>query len=259
MSIATNSMFAFHASSRLSSQSVTGFAARPLTCTNNPPVPVMSTSPVSQRSTHRRTPVCKQVSHLAFPRRVSSIPNTVTPSGSAARAGSAVAITASWQVFHVHPYAAPTAFTERSSSRTANAISRLARTVIRARGGTDGVDSVNDFRVQEVLVHNHFRFCHTIRGMSGPILMSRGRVVTHPFDRDDRAMHPGHTPTHSTAVRTWIVRDRSTSTCTDSTTTPSSPSSSDLTWVTFHVPVGAQVVDLHLCPEGWRNLRTKRG
>src|SRR5271166_6635972 len=75
MSIATNSMFAFHASSRLSSQSVTGFAARPLTCTNNPPAPVMSTSPVSQRSTHRRTPVSEQVSHLAFPRRVSSIPN----------------------------------------------------------------------------------------------------------------------------------------------------------------------------------------
>src|SRR5660397_236561 len=94
MSIATNSMLAFHASSRLSSHSVTGFAARPLTCTNNPPV-------------------------------------------------SAVAITASWQVFHVHPCAAPTAFTERSSSRTANAISRLARTVTRARGGTDGVDSVN--------------------------------------------------------------------------------------------------------------------
>ena len=40
-------------------------------------------------------------------------------------------------------------------------------------------------------MHNHFRFCHTIRGMSGPILMSRGRVRTHPFDRDDRAhSHP---------------------------------------------------------------------
>jgi hypothetical protein len=88
-----------------------------------------------------------------------------------------VAITASWQVFHVHPCAAPTAFTERSSSRTANAISRLARTVTRARGGTDGVDSVNDFRLQEVLVHNHFRFRHTIRGMSGSILMSRGQDV----------------------------------------------------------------------------------
>ncbi len=84
--------------------------------------------------------------------------------------------------------------TERSSSRTANAISALARTVIRARGGTDGVDSVNDLRSQEVLVHNHFRFCHTIRGMPGPILMSRGRVLTHPFDRDDRPAHPGHTP-----------------------------------------------------------------
>jgi hypothetical protein len=66
----------------------------------------------------------------------------------------------------------------------------LARTVIRARGGTGGVDSVNDFRLQEVSVHHHFRFSHTIRGMSGPILMSRGRVVAHPFDRDDRGRAP---------------------------------------------------------------------
>jgi len=118
---------------------VTGFDDRPLTCANSPPVPVMSTSPVSHRSTHCRTPVSGQVSHFAFPRRVSSIPSTLTGSGSAARTGSAVAFTASWQVFQLHPYAALTALTERSSSRTANAISLFARTVIRARGGIPGV------------------------------------------------------------------------------------------------------------------------
>jgi hypothetical protein len=48
-----------------------------------------------------------------------------------------------------------------------------------------GTDSVNRFRVQESLVHNHFRLRHTILGRPGPILMSRGRVLTHPFDRDD--------------------------------------------------------------------------
>ncbi len=123
------------------------------------------------------------------------------------------------------------ALTERSPWRTANAISRLARGVIRARGGTDGVDYVNHFRLQEVLVHNHFRLCHTILGMSGSILMSRGRVVTHPFGRYGRTPHPGGTPTQSMAVRTWMVRVRSTSTCTDSTTTPSSPSSNEpLVW-----------------------------
>jgi len=38
--------------------------------------------------------------------------------------------------------------------------------------------SVNVFLSQEVLAHNHLRFLHTIRGRSGPILMSRGRVLT---------------------------------------------------------------------------------
>ncbi len=102
----------------------------------------------------------------------------------------------------MQPYAAATALTERSSSSTAEAISRLARTVTRARGGIDGTDSVNDLRSQRMLAHNHFRFRHTIRGMSGPILISRGRVLTQPFERADRTMHPGHTPTHCSAVRT---------------------------------------------------------
>ncbi|MDA4084315.1 hypothetical protein MHAS44199_01335 [Mycolicibacterium hassiacum DSM 44199] len=66
-----------------------------MTCTNNPPVPVISTSPVSKRSTQDRVPVCEQVSHLALPRRVSSIPSTLTASGSPASTGSAVAMTAS--------------------------------------------------------------------------------------------------------------------------------------------------------------------
>lgn len=109
-------------------------------------------------------------------------------------------------MFQVAPYAAATDLTERSSSRTANAISAFARAVTRALGGTPGTDSVKRFRLQNALVHSHFRFCHTIRGRSGPILISRGRVLTHPFDRDDRPRHSGHTPTQSGAVRTWTVR-----------------------------------------------------
>jgi len=96
MSIATNSMFVVHVCSRLLSQSVTGLAARPLTLRQQATRARDSDQPGIRGSTHRRTPVLEQFSHLAFPRRVSSIPNTVTPSGSAARAGSVVvAITTS--------------------------------------------------------------------------------------------------------------------------------------------------------------------
>jgi hypothetical protein len=97
-------------------------------------------------------------------------------------------------MFQVVPYAAATDLTERSSSRAASAISAFARTVIRAWGGTAGSDSVKRLRLQNILVHNHFRFRHTIRGRSGPILISRGRVLTQPFDRDDRPRHPDTHP-----------------------------------------------------------------
>ena len=101
----------FHARSRLSSQSVTGLRGAAVDLHQQPAAsPVMSTSPVSQRSTHRAAAgVGEQVSHLAFPRRVSSMPSTATASGSAASTGSAVAFTASWQVFQLQPYAAATA------------------------------------------------------------------------------------------------------------------------------------------------------
>src|ERR1700694_973529 len=97
MSIATCVIAARHAGSCSASQSDTGLAERPLSCTNNPPVPVMSTSPVSNRSIQIRFPVSGQVSYFAFPLRVSSIPSTATGSGSVSSTGSAVAATASWQ------------------------------------------------------------------------------------------------------------------------------------------------------------------
>jgi hypothetical protein len=82
------------------------------------------------------------------------------------------------------PYAATTALTERASSRTASAISAFARAVTRALGGTAGTDSVKHFRLQNALVHNHFRFRHTIRGRSVPILISRRRVLTRALTPD---------------------------------------------------------------------------
>src|ERR1700687_2326711 len=97
MSIATCVIAARHAGSCSASQSDTGLAERPLSCTNNPPVPVMSTSPVSNRSIQIRFPVSGQVSYFAFPLRVSSIPSTATGSGSVSSTGSAVSATAAWQ------------------------------------------------------------------------------------------------------------------------------------------------------------------
>ncbi len=50
---------------------------------------------------------------------------------------------------------------------------------------------MNDLRLHNTLVHSHLRLRHTIRGRSGPILISRGRVVTHACNRDDHVAHFG--------------------------------------------------------------------
>ena len=76
----------------------------------------------------------------------------------------------------------------------ANAISRLARSVTRARGGIDGADSVNDFRLQEAFLATIFSFPPHDPGDIRLILMSRGRVLTQPFDRDDRDVQSGTLP-----------------------------------------------------------------
>lgn len=85
--------------------------------------------------------------------------------------------------------------------------------------------SVNVFLSQEVLVHSHFRFRHTIWGRSGPILISRGRVLTQPRERRERVRHFVHRPTYSGAVCAVITRPPSSLRCTVSTTMPSRPSS----------------------------------
>jgi hypothetical protein len=114
------------------------------------------------------------------------------------------------------------------SSSTAQAISDFARVVIRALAGIAGVASVNDLRLHKTLAHNHLRFRQMICGRSGPILISRGRVVTQPFDRRDRVAHFGHLPTHSSAVPATTTRTPSSPSVTVSTTIPSRPSSNVL-------------------------------
>lgn len=87
---------------------------------------------------------------------------------------------------------------------------------------------MNDLRLHNTLVHSHLRLRHTIRGRSGPILISRGRVVTHACNRDDHVAHFGHLPTHWSAVPTTTTRTLSPPTVTVSTTIPSRPSSNVL-------------------------------
>jgi len=103
MSIATWVMPARNSGVCSSIQATTVLTSRPLICANRPWSPVMSTMPVSNRSTHVRTPVAGSVSHLALPRLVSSIPSTRIGVSCCARTGSAIATTARWQVFQVVP------------------------------------------------------------------------------------------------------------------------------------------------------------
>jgi hypothetical protein len=95
---------------------------------------------------------------------------------------------------------------------------------------------MNDLRLHKALVHNHLCLHHTIRGRSGPILISRGRVVTQPFARDDRVLHFGHLPTHSSAVPTTTRRTPSSPTVTVSTTIPSRPSKRYYRWTSSRIP-----------------------
>ena len=108
------------------------------------------------------------------------------------------------------------------------AIIAFARGVTRARAGTPGTASVNTVRLHTALGHNHFRFRHRSIGRSGPTCTSRGEVATQPFERVERSPQSGQIPTHSAAVNTPTSRVPSARRCTDSTTTPSRSSSSEL-------------------------------
>ncbi|WP_223163972.1 hypothetical protein, partial [Mycobacterium simiae] len=55
-----------------------------------------------------------------------------------------------------------------------------------------------------------------------------GRVVTQPFDRDERVRHFGHLPTHCSAVPTTTTRAPFAPWLTVSTTIPSRPRSNVL-------------------------------
>ena len=95
-----------------------------------------------------------QYSHLGLPRRLSSIPNTRTGSGSTSRA-SACSMKARCAVGHDTRCAAATSDTDRAASPTAGPIWARSRRVVRARGGTSVIDSVNDPTSQDACWHLH--------------------------------------------------------------------------------------------------------
>jgi len=83
---------------------------------------------------------------------------------------------------------------------TAAATAVRSRPVVRRRGGTCGIASVNVFLTQSAVWHRQRRLCHTNSSPSGPYGMSRGRVVTASFIEVDTTPQPGHTPAYSAAV-----------------------------------------------------------
>ena len=108
---------------------------------SSPCSPSRSTNPVSHGSTRTHRCVSMQYVHLGLPRRVSSIPNTRTGSGSTSRA-SACSMKARCAVGHDTRCAAATSRSDRAASPIADPIWVRKRRVVRARGGTSGIDSV---------------------------------------------------------------------------------------------------------------------
>jgi hypothetical protein len=129
------------------SQAPASAAERPSTCPSRPWRPVRSVNPVCQRSvTCSSTPVSGSSANRGRPRRVSSIPNASTGSGSAANIVVARATNAADTTGQDTPRSRPTAAMVRPPTATAAPAASRSRPVIRAPEGTCGIDSVNDER-----------------------------------------------------------------------------------------------------------------
>jgi len=146
-SIATYSTASRNCGVRACSHSITAALVRPVRCPSSPCSPSRSTNPVSHGSTRTHPLSPPRYSHLGLPRRVSSIPSTRTGSGSASRA-SACSMKARCAVGHDTRCAAATSDTDRAASPIADPIWARNRRVVRARGGTCAMASVNEDRSQ---------------------------------------------------------------------------------------------------------------
>ncbi len=166
-------------------------------------------------------PVSGSSANRGLPRRVSSIPNAATGSGSAGSIAVARSTNAADTTGQDSPRSHPAWVMVRPPAATAAPAASRSRPVIRAPRGTCGIDSVNEDRAHPDCRQRHRRLCHTSRDGTGNAT-SRGPVSTHPFTDIDTDRHDGHTAAVST-VDTCTTRQPSGSSSTRSTTTPSSP------------------------------------
>ena len=100
----------------------------------------------------------------------------------------------------------------------------MSRAVTRARGGSSGIDSVNERRAHAGSRQRQRRLCHTRRTPASAYGMSRGREQAEPFTDVDSTPQLGHADAVSSAVTTCTTRAPDSSRSTRTTASPSMPS-----------------------------------
>jgi hypothetical protein len=95
--------------------------------------------------------------------------------------------------------------------------------VVRARGGTCVIDSVNESTAHAWLRHRHRALCHRTTIRSSPYPRSFGEVTVRSFTDVDATPHEWHTAADGSAVTACTTRVLSGSRSTRSTRTPANP------------------------------------
>lgn len=133
------------------------------------------------------------------------MPSTRTGAGSPSRP-SAWAMNARCAVGHDTRCAAATSDTDRAASPIADPIWARNRRVVRARGGTSGIDSVNDPTSQDACWHLHRVLHQRNRIPFSPYGMSFGAVAVRSFTDLETTPHDGHVAAPASAVTTCTIR-----------------------------------------------------
>jgi hypothetical protein len=225
MSIATAWTCSRQAVGRAVSQSVTALLVRPSTWASSPCPPPRSQNPTCQRSTSVvHDAVASSKLQRGLPRRTSSMPSTVTGSGSVGNTVAACTVNAAATTGQDRPRSRAVCTIVRLPSATAAPAAWRSRTVIRARAGTCGTCSVNDLRGHPGWSQCQRRLRHRSRAVRPAIGRSRGRVVVHCFTRTARNPHCGQHRACSSPVDRWTTGEPSGCSSTRSATRPSRPS-----------------------------------
>src|ERR1035437_8637221 len=176
---------------------------RPSTWASRPPVPAASTNPVchlSCTSCHR--PVSGSWANTGLPRRVSSIPRTVTGGSGAASGTRTCSTNASCTLAQSTPQWVADSDTTRPCSAIAYPSSVRSRVVSLERARTAGSDSVNEARGQSRSLQRHRRLCQISRNTLCPV-----RDVTRPGAHQALEGHGQH-PTAGARRRALVHGDQ---------------------------------------------------